>query len=209
MPSSWLALSDALAAVTKIIGNEAAARKQILQKLKWGELRARAESGQHRFLVLSQGLMPHRYLLGSRAYPRLCRIESDWWTTCEIDWKKNTANARWSSSDMERAKSAEKKADPFQIVIAGVHVFSDDFARIWQNSIPAKRGHRPKGTGLGARDAALVEKMHARLKDGTATSPTGAARAILKEIPSTSGGSPDSQTSRLVRRYKKKYARGE
>ena len=104
MPSSWVALPDALATVTKIVGDEAAARKQILQKLKWGELRARAESGQHRFLVLSQGLMPHRYMLGSKAYARLSEIKSDWWTICEIDWKKNTANVRWSSSDMERAR---------------------------------------------------------------------------------------------------------
>ena len=209
MPSSWVALSDALAAVTKIVGDEAAARKQVLQKLKWGELRARAESGQHRFLVLSQGLRPHRYLLGSKAYRRLGKIESDWWTICEIDWKKNTANVRWSSNDMERAKSAEKEADPFQTVIAGVHVSFDDLARIWKNSIPAKRGHRPKGTGLEASDAPLLKKMHELIKDGTATSPTGAARAVLNDIPSTSGGSPESQISRLVRRYKTKYARGE
>jgi hypothetical protein len=109
---------------------------------------------------------------------------------------------------MERAKSAEKKADPFQIVIGGVHVSSDDFAHIWQNSIPAKRGHRPKGTGLEAKDAPLLIKMHALIKDGTATSPTAAARAVLKD-GQTSAGSIESQISRLVRRYKEKYARGE
>ena len=210
MPNSWVYLSDALAAVTKIVGDNAAARKQIRQKLKLGELRARAESGQHRFLWPVKNLsQPPRYRVESSTYARLSKIESDWWAICEIDWKKNTANVRWSSSDMERAKSAEKhygrEADPFQEVITGVHVSSDDIARIWQDSIPAKRGHRPKGTGLEARDAPLLIRMHALIKDGAATSPTGAARAILNDVPPTSGGNVDSQISWLVRRYKTKY----
>src|SRR5262249_37529240 len=161
MPSSWASLSDALSSVTKIVGDGAAARKQILQKLKWGELRARAEGGQHRFLVKTSGLKPHGYRVGSRSYARLAKIESDWWAVCRIDWKNNTANVRWAGGEMNCFKTSMdyNEADPFQTVVSGVHVSSEDIARIWQNSIPAKRGHRPKGTGLEARDEPLIQKM--------------------------------------------------
>jgi hypothetical protein len=208
---SWTSLSDALATVQKITGNEETAKSQLLQKLKWNEVHARSESSVRHFLWARQ---QGGYRVETDTFPPLTTILSDWWSACEVDWHNNTAHLRWSPYDYKRATEAEarhgRQANPFQFLISGVHVATADLLRLWPPAPPPAptqkaKPHRPKGTGKHKQDAPFVEKMRALISNGMASSPTQAARLVLEKSGGGSAGTFDSNVRRLVDRYKETH----
>lgn len=212
MSDSWTSLSDALAIVQRITREEVAAKEQILQKLKWGELHARMESHEYRFLwrrsAYSSG---PRFRVEKHAAAAFAKILPDWWLSCEVDWQMSTAHVRWPPVDYALAKEAEKhygrEANPYQETASGVHVATPDLARLWPMPAIKPQGHRPKGTGLAGVDGPLVAQMHSALSNNSVSSRTAAARMVLKQAGKRTGATFDSEVSRLIRRYKAKYPR--
>jgi hypothetical protein len=138
MNGKWTRLKDALAAVANRVGSVKPAKKEIIDRLSWGELRAVGESYVdhwiHRKDPLHRSEGDRGYRIVRNAERRMLPIASDWWAISELDWDKSTAHVRWSSTDLDHIGHENQ---PFQVLLNGVLLSTADIDRLWP--APTKR----------------------------------------------------------------------
>ena len=101
---------------------------------------------------------------------------------------------------IEKHEREQCVEDPLSLDAYGIELRLKDLEK-WISSQKPKPS-RPPNRSFEKADAPLVEKMHALIENGQASSPTEAARRVIAEHGLKGGGTEDSKVTRLVRRYK-------
>ncbi|MER8564274.1 hypothetical protein NKH85_04880 [Mesorhizobium sp. M0924] len=198
---AWISLSEAERRVRLNVGETAPA--EILQKLRWGELTARAE--RYKVELVRRNTQTARNQSYTARDRQMLVLTSDFWRDDAVDFNKGL---RWDLSAIvfeTPGFAALNSQNDFRLAVINVHVISERIEKLWPSPETVRAQstpHRPAGRSLEVADAALVKQMKEMVARGEAPSPTAAAwKLIGKDGKGAQGsGSPESKVQRLVKR---------
>jgi hypothetical protein len=219
----WIPLGEALDYVTSIEESPHIAERRLREVLERDELPAKAEMIIHQRTEPTYVYDPCNPEDSCSTPPFRNELGPGWvphhaWEHAVVNWAESSFERRSGPVYDHAALTLWAKgfiSDKYKV--SGVLVSRRRLEHLFRNDLlassedqklePKKRVGRRPNTGLSKSDDPIVEEMHELVINNECSSPTEAAKKIIKKYKDRvrGGGTEDSKIKRLVRRYIGRY----